>query len=177
MTILLDNISIIPMTGEQDFIEKGYLIIEGQFIKDIGKGTAPSGNYNKVIDGTNRVVFPGFVNAHTHAAMTLLRGYADDMPLMEWLETKIWPMEDKLTGEDVYWGTMLAVTEMIKSGTTCFMDMYFFMDETAQAVAKSGIRAVLSRGMVGIGPSAELAITESRELVGKWHRVNVTAFR
>lgn len=170
MSILLENISIIPMTGAADFIEKGYLVIDGQFIKELGSGPAPAGNHEMVIDGTNRVVLPGLVNAHTHAAMTLLRSYADDMPLMEWLETKVWPLEDKLTGDDVYWGTMLAITEMIKSGTTCFADMYFFMDQAAQAVEKSGIRAVLSRGMVGVGPSAELALSESSELVGKWHR-------
>ena len=170
MSILLENISIIPMTGSANFIEKGYLVLDGQFIKQVGRGEAPVGNHEVIIDGTNRVVLPGLVNAHTHAAMTLLRSYADDMPLMEWLETKIWPLEEKLTGEDVYWGTMLAITEMIKSGTTCFADMYFFMDQAAQAVEKSGIRAVLSRGMVGVGPSAELALTESSELVGKWHR-------
>lgn len=170
MSILLENISIIPMTSSADFLEKGYIIIEGQSIKEVGSGEAPAGDHELIIDGTNRVALPGFINAHTHAAMTFLRSYADDMPLMEWLETKVWPLEDKLTGEDVYWGTMLAITEMIKSGTTCFADMYFFMDEAAQACEKSGIRAVLSRGMVGVGPSAELALTESRELVGKWHR-------
>lgn len=170
MSILLQNISMIPMTGAANFIEKGYLVIDGQFIKEVGSGEAPAGDHEVIIDGTNRVVLPGLVNAHTHAAMTLLRSYADDMPLMEWLETKIWPLEAKLTGEDVYWGTMLAITEMIRSGTTCFADMYFFMDQVAQAVEKSGIRAVLSRGMVGVGPSAELALTESSELVGKWHR-------
>jgi len=67
------------------------------------------------------------INAHTHAAMTLFRGYADDLPLQEWLETKIFPIEARLTAEDVYWGTLLACIEMIRSGTTTFADMYFFM--------------------------------------------------
>lgn len=169
MSILLNNITVIPMNGENSLIEKGYIIIEGQFIKEIGEGAAPQDDYEKVIDGSDRVVLPGFINAHTHAAMTLLRSYADDLPLMEWLETKIWPLEAKLTAEDVYWGTMLAIVEMIKSGTTTFTDMYFFMEEAARAVEGSGIRALLSRGMVGVGPENERAIIESRELVSKWH--------
>jgi len=166
--ILLDNIGLIPMGEEKDYIENGYLIIEGQFIKAMGPGSAPAGVYDRTIDGHDRVVLPGLVNSHTHTAMTLLRGYADDMPLMEWLENKIWPLEAKLTGDDVYWGTMLAISEMLKSGTVCFADMYFFMDAAARAVENSGIRAVLSRGMVGVGPEKEIAFSESRDMVKKW---------
>lgn len=169
MKILLDNIGLISMSGEKAYVENAYLVIEGQYIKEVGEGPAPAGEYDQVIDGQDRVVLPGFINTHTHAAMTLLRGYADDIPLMDWLENKIWPLEAKLTADDVYWGTMLAITEMIRTGTVCFSDMYFFMDAVAQAVEKSGIRAVLSRGMVGVGPESELAFSESREMVDKWH--------
>ena len=97
-----------------------------------------------VIDGTDKAAIPGLFNAHTHAAMTLLRGYADDMPLQEWLETKIWPVERKLTEDDVYWGTKLACLEMIKSGTIFFNDMYWHWRGSARAVAECGIRAALS---------------------------------
>ena len=97
-----------------------------------------------VIDGTDKAAIPGLFNAHTHAAMTLLRGYADDMPLQEWLETKIWPVERKLTEDDVYWGTKLACLEMIKSGTIFFNDMYWHWRGSAKAVAECGIRAALS---------------------------------
>lgn len=178
MKLLIDNVSIVPMTGFNQIIEKGYIVIEGNTIHTVGTGNAPDGNYDQILDGTNRLALPGFINAHTHAAMTLLRGYADDMPLMDWLEQKIWPLEAKLTAEDVYWGTMLAIVEMIKSGTTCFADMYFFMEEVARAVEKSGIRAVLARGMVGVGPENELALTESRKLFASWNgsgngRVNI----
>lgn len=168
MSILIENGSIVPMNEANKVLEKHYLIIEGDIITAIGSGEPPAGSYDKRIDAANHMLLPGFVNAHTHAAMTLLRGYADDMPLMEWLETKIWPLEDKLTADDVYWGTMLAIVEMIKSGTTCFTDMYFFMDQVARAVEETGIRAVLSRGMVGVGPAHQIAIDESRELVSKW---------
>ncbi|MDF9830628.1 amidohydrolase [Parabacteroides sp. PF5-6] len=91
-----------------------------------------------------KAVVPGFVNAHTHAAMTLFRGFGDDMALMPWLEQKIWPNEARMTDEDVYWGAKLACLEMIKSGTTTFYDMYQRLEATAQAVDEMGIRAVLS---------------------------------
>jgi 5-methylthioadenosine/S-adenosylhomocysteine deaminase len=84
------------------------------------------------------------INGHTHAAMTLLRGYADDLPLTEWLEEKIWPCEAKMTEETVYWGTKLACLEMIKSGTTFFNDMYWHLPGAAKAVEEMGIRAALS---------------------------------
>jgi len=110
-----------------------------------------------IIDGDGAVVLPGLVNTHTHAAMTLLRGYADDMVLHDWLSQKIWPLEAHLTGDDVYWGTKLACLEMIRTGTTAFNDMYFFMEDAARAVAEMGIRAVLSHGFIDLG------IPEKRE--------------
>src|SRR5581483_11218647 len=88
------------------------------------------------------------VNAHTHAAMTLFRGFGDDMPLMEWLRTKIWPAEAKLEPEDVYWGTRLACVEMIRSGTTKFVDMYWHAAQVAAAVRDSGLRAVVSNVII-----------------------------
>ncbi len=87
---------------------------------------------------------PGLLNGHTHAAMTLLRGFADDMPLKSWLEEKIWPLEAKLTEEDVYWGAKLACLEMIKTGTTTFVDMYHFFPGTARAVDEMGLRGMLT---------------------------------
>ncbi len=105
---------------------------------------------DKVIDGRHKALLPGLVNAHTHAAMTLFRSYADDMRLQEWLEKRIWPAESKLTPDDVYWGTKLACLEMIKSGTTCFNDMYFHMDMAAKAVQEMGLRAVLSEGFIDL---------------------------
>jgi 5-methylthioadenosine/S-adenosylhomocysteine deaminase len=103
-----------------------------------------------IIDGDGAIAVPGFVNTHTHAAMTLLRGYADDMVLQDWLSQKIWPLEAHLTGDDVYWGTRLACLEMIRSGTTTFNDMYFFMEDAARAVGEAGIRAVLSYGFIDL---------------------------
>lgn len=121
--------------------------VEGNRIAEIG----PAREADVQIDGRGKLLLPGLVNAHTHAAMTLFRGYADDMDLKEWLSSKIWPAEAKLTPDDVYWGTRLACLEMIRSGTTAFNDMYFHMDRAAQAVEESGIRAVLSEGFIDLG--------------------------
>ncbi|MDL2264976.1 amidohydrolase [Parabacteroides sp. OttesenSCG-928-G07] len=118
------------------------ILIEGKLIKQIAPEITVKAD--KVIDGSRKAVIPGLVNTHTHAAMTLFRGYGDDMPLMPWLEQKIWPNEAKMTDEDVYWGAKLACLEMIKSGTTTFFDMYQRLDATARAVEEMGIRGVLS---------------------------------
>jgi 5-methylthioadenosine/S-adenosylhomocysteine deaminase len=118
------------------------IYIVGNKIKKTGESL--SCEADKVIDGHNKAIIPGFVNTHTHAAMTLFRGYGDDMALMPWLKEKIWPNEAKLTPEDVYWCSKLACLEMIKSGTTAFYDMYYMFEETAKAVEETGIRALLS---------------------------------
>lgn len=124
-----------------------------------------------VIDGCGKALLPGLVNAHCHAAMTLFRGYADDMLLMPWLEERIFPIEARLTGEDVYWGTMLAAVEMLLAGVTCFADMYFFMDDTARACADSGIRASLSVGLVALGPARESLekLDRAVDFARRWH--------
>lgn len=162
---------ILPMTGPKDFYPQGEVAIENGNILSVGPaGSVPQGWQPEVVlGGPDFLAMPGLINGHTHAGMTLLRSYADDMPLMQWLQEKIWPFEDKLGAEDIYWGTKLCLLEMISSGTTTLVDMYFAMDRVAQAVEESGFRASLSRGMVGSGPNAELAVTESQELIKNWH--------
>jgi 5-methylthioadenosine/S-adenosylhomocysteine deaminase len=123
-----------------------HLYIEGNRIAEIGKKREA----DTVIDGRGKLALPGFVNLHTHAAMTLFRGLADDLDLSAWLETKIWPAEAKLKPEDVYWGTKLACLEMIKTGTTTFNDMYFHMEQAAKAVKETGLRAFLAEGIVDL---------------------------
>jgi 5-methylthioadenosine/S-adenosylhomocysteine deaminase len=98
---------------------------------------------------------PGLVNAHTHAAMTLFRGYADDLPLMQWLEAYIWPAERRLDPEDVYWGTRLACVEMIRTGTVRFWDMYWHPGATARAVKDAGLRAVIGAPLIDDGDRAK----------------------
>jgi len=117
------------------------IYIEDNRIKEIGGAVVEA---ETIISGENQAAVPGLINSHTHAAMTLFRGYADDMDLFQWLSKKIWPLEAKLTPEDVYWGTRLACLEMIKSGTICFNDMYWHMTSAAAAVDDAGIRGIIS---------------------------------
>ncbi|MEW5921006.1 MAG: amidohydrolase [Bacillota bacterium] len=152
-------------------IKNGELLIEdGTVIYAGPRRQYTGGEIDKIIEGKNRLVMPGLVNAHTHAAMTLFRGYADDMPLMDWLRNKIWPAESRLTSEDIYWGTMLAISEMIRGGITCFADMYFNMDAVAQACMDSGIRASLAQGLIGLdNVKGTAGLKESKKLVSNWH--------
>lgn len=131
-------------------------------------GAGREEDYDRVIPAENCALLPGFVNTHGHAAMTLLRSVADDLPLKQWLEEKIWPLEAKLNADRVYWGTMLAIAEMIRGGATTFTDMYFFEDAVARAAEETGIRAVLSRGLVALGPNFAQAMAETREFVRAW---------
>jgi 5-methylthioadenosine/S-adenosylhomocysteine deaminase len=102
----------------------------------------------RVVKGRDKIALPSLINGHTHAAMTLFRGLADDIPLKQWLEEKIWVLEAKLTDEDVYWGTKLACLEMIKNGITVFNDMYWHFEGTARAVEEMGIRAFVSAVLI-----------------------------
>lgn len=165
--ILIKNVEVIDQGPEYPKMNIG---ITGSKITAIS--TAPLEGYAdaKVIDGTDKIAAPGMVNAHTHAAMTLLRSYGDDMNLQDWLTKKVWPAEAKLNNEDIYWGTMLAILEMLKTGTTTFADMYYFMDDVAKAAQETGIRCSLSRGLLDAGQNdAEEKLAENVALYKKWH--------
>nr|MCR5775596.1 amidohydrolase [Lachnospiraceae bacterium] len=103
----------------------------------------------KTIDGSDRLVIPGLINAHTHSYMSPMRNIADDMPFMDWLTKGVEPVENRMTGDEPYWGAMLAIAEMIRCGTTTFNDMQMHIHKTTRAVKESGIRAVICRGLVG----------------------------
>lgn len=134
--------------------------------------TEPEGfKADKTIHGGGKLLIPGLINAHTHTPMSVLRNCADDLIFDDWLFGRVMPLEDKLSGKDCYWGTMLAIMEMLKTGTTSFMDMYFFMDDLASAVDESGIRAVLSRGLMGNAEDPSIGETKLREAfdaIEKW---------
>ncbi len=168
--MLIRGAVVLPMTGPGDIYWEGEIAVEGSKIVSVGPlGSAPCDfAAGRVIEASGKAALPGLVNCHTHASMTLLRGYADDLPLMKWLKDKIWPLEAKLAPDDIYWGAALSCLEMIKSGTTTFADMYFVMDMVAKAVQESGLRACLSRGMIGIGPQAEAAVQESVSFLEEW---------
>lgn len=129
-------------------VEVGNICVAGDKISAITQDEVTAEN---VIDGRGKFATPGLVNAHTHASMTLLRSYSDDKSLMSWLQKDIWPIEDKMTRRDIYAGAALAAVEMIRGGTTAFADMYGpCMDEVAKVVDESGLRGILSQGIIGV---------------------------
>ena len=149
MKILFDNITVLFENGVAD--TELYLLVTDKTISYVGK-TRPDGIFDRVIDGHGKLLCPGFYNCHTHAPMTLFRGYAENLPLSRWLHEKIFPAEDKLYPEAVYAASMLSIAEMIKNGTVSFSDMYFFCDEIVNAVAETGIKANISRSTVAFDP-------------------------
>ena len=156
-SILIKNASILNPIGDgkTEEFRKDLLIVDdkiSQIDEDIDESNA-----DKIIDASDKILMPGFVNTHTHISMSLLRGIADDLELDTWLNDHIWPMEAHLSEEYCYIGALLGACEMIKSGTTTFSDMYFYMDGVARAVDEIGMRGVLSYGMIDFG------IEEKRE--------------
>jgi 5-methylthioadenosine/S-adenosylhomocysteine deaminase len=139
--------------------------VEHDRIVAVGPGVRPEPG-DDVLDAAGMTLLPGLVNGHTHAAMTLMRGFGDDLPLMEWLKDRIWPIEAKLTDGDVYWGTRLACVEMIRSGTVRFWDMYWHPEAVARAVQEAGIRATVALPLVdGLDPDKSDALRADAERV------------
>src|SRR5262245_15146496 len=141
----LDADAIVPIEPAGALRGHALIVDGGSIVALVPRADADrefSPRTHQSLDG--KVLLPGLINAHTHAAMTLFRGIADDVPLKVWLESEIWPREGKhVAAEFVYDGARLAAVEMLKGGTTCFHDMYFFPDATARACLATGIRAVL----------------------------------
>ena len=150
--------------------ERSSVLIENDKISEISQDLV-SQDAHRVIDGEGKLLMPGMVNTHTHLSMTLLRGLADDLPLDIWLNEHIWPMEAHLNGDYCYAGALLACVEMIKSGTTTFNDMYFFMDDVGRAVDETGLRGVLSHGMIDLGDEEKrkAEFKETRRIIEKCH--------
>lgn len=143
MNILIKNTTLITVNEKKEILENVDIAIEKD--KIIYIGDIPDDFIaEKILDGTNKITMPGLINTHTHIPMSLFRNYADDLPFWEWLYEKILPLEKNLKGEDVYWGSMLSIAEMIKSGITSFVDMYFFVENISKAVDETGIRGFLA---------------------------------
>jgi len=136
-TILITNVLL--------YKERKDVLIEGNKIKSVEPvGTFPKQGFDRIIDGSQKAIIPGFVNAHAHSAMTLFRGVGEDVPLDLWLKERIWPYEAKLDEEMIYWGAKLACVEMIRTGTTTFNDMYWHQNGTKRAAEEMGMRSVQS---------------------------------
>jgi len=156
-------LSALAVTGAELDGERVGLRAEGGVITELGPGVEAAPG-DEALDGSGTAIVPGFVNGHTHAAMTLFRGFADDLPLMEWLEEHIWPAERRLQPEDVYWGTRLACMEMIRTGTIGFWDMYWQPGATARAVTDAGLRATIGAPLIdGADPAATEGLQEAAE--------------
>lgn len=148
---IIQNACIVTMNPELEIIPNGFLQIENGKIIHIGDMQHPvaCSEEAEIFDAQGMIAMPGFINTHTHVPMTLLRGYADDLPLHKWLNEYIFPAEARvITPENVRWGARLAFIEMIKSGTTCFNDMYFFEEVIAQEARQAGLRAVLNESVI-----------------------------
>lgn len=148
--LLVDGGTVVVMDDAGTVLEGGAVLVEDSRIARLLAADEPRPSGVQVLDATGHLVVPGMVNVHGHAAMSLLRGLADDLPLMTWLEEHIFPVEAQLVApEFVYWGTLLSSVEMLRGGTTTFADMYYFPDDVARAVAAAGIRAVTGPGIIG----------------------------
>lgn len=171
MNKLIKNGIFITLDEKTPIIE-GCLVIQDDRIQYVGKTVQePLEMFDEVIDGTGKLYMPGLVNTHGHAAMSLLRGYGDDLALQVWLEQKMWPMEAKFTSKDVHAGTALSVLEMLKGGTTAFVDMYDHMDQVAMVVEEAGIRGCLTRGVIGLCPPdvQEHKLQDAIQFAKNWH--------
>lgn len=174
--ILIKNCTILPMDG-RGIIEDGLIATKNNIITYAGPKTrAPKIEAEKTIDATGMVATPGLINCHTHLAMTLFRGIAEDQPLETWLTKTIWPLEAKLTPQDIYYGSLLGCLEMIKSGTTCFADMYFHEETVAESVQEAGLRAVLAPGLLEtLGKDlAEKTLKQTIQLAKRYHKPKST---
>lgn len=140
-----------------------YVVTEDDKIKYIGE-ERPEGVFDREYDGTNKLLMPGFYNAHAHSPMSLMRGYGENLALQDWLNKKIFPFEDKLDGNAVYWGTMLSYAESLQFGIVSSSDMYYFMDDMAKATADCGIKGNLSRSIVHFDESDPWNLPSMQEM-------------
>ena len=174
--ILIKNITLVTQNPQRQIIKRGGLVIEKDTIKAIGQSREIEKQYRrqakKIIDGQDKVILPGLINTHTHLAMTLLRGYADDLPLEEWWSNYVYPVESKFTRREVYGGSLLAMLEMLKSGTTCFTDFYYYEDEVAKAAQEIGMRGILGCAIIDLPTfyfkTTSAALKKAQSVIKEW---------
>ena len=173
MRTLFTNCAILGWAGDGfDVIKNGCLGVDGDTICYVGE-TAPAEAYDVIKDMTGKILMPGLYNCHTHSPMVLLRGVGSDLPLEQWLFGEVCPIEDKLTPEDIEAGSDLALMEMLAGGTVSFSDMYFSPERTAQAVARTGMKANLNRPVQAFDPNERpedaYRIKEAQALYGQYN--------
>ncbi len=170
MKTILKNATLLPEYGFES--RPVSLIVEDCKITYIGE-TLPEGTTGDVVDCKGNLLIPAFYNTHCHAAMTLFRGYGEDLPLQRWLEERIFPAEERLTYQSVHVASKLAIAEMLRTGTASFSDMYMFVDAVAEAVLETGIKANLSRSLVSFDPDIDMTkdarLAEALDVVNRYH--------
>ena len=175
MSVLFQNVLAV-MTDEAGSILPGaYVAVEGETISYVGQ-QRPQGEFDRVIDGTGKILMPGLVNCHTHLPMTVLRGFGGGCDLQTWLNQYIFPTEDKLDARAARAATGLALAEMIASGVSCYADMYFFCDEMIEETLKAGLSANIARGVSVFTPDFDFdtyySTKELKGLVERWNGYN-----
>lgn len=167
--LLIKNCTLISMDENREKLEKNMdILIEDNKIKKIGKNIEASDN-TKVIDAKEKVAMPGLINTHSHISMSVFRETVDGYKTQDWLEKEIWPREDKLTAEDIYWATKLSCIEMIKTGTTTINDMYFLTDDIIKACLEAGVRLQTTRTLMGYDVNDNSRLNELKALIEKYH--------
>lgn len=159
-SVLIKNGKVLLFKDDDVIIEKKDVLIDNGKIIKIEDNIEEKAD--KVINAQNHIIMPGLVNTHAHIPMSIFRETTEGCKLYEWLNDKIWPIEEKLTGDDVYWASMLSYAEMISTGTTCVNDQYFISEKIREAAVKSGVRAVITRPIVDMGADLQERINEFR---------------
>jgi len=175
--LIIKNCTILTMDNNNSIIDNGYLCVNGNSIIHVGSDDNKLFKAAVTIDANGGIVLPGLINGHTHTSMTLFRGLADDLPLMEWLNNYIFPVESRMDAEFVYAGAMLACAEMIMSGTTTFCDMYLFENEVARAAGESGMRCIVGEALYDFdspnyGPVKQ-GLAYAEKLIKTWQPNNL----
>ncbi len=167
MKILIKNCNLISMAEKREKYEEGIdILINNDRIEKVDKNINIK-DYDKLINADGKIVMPGLINTHAHVPMSIFRDTLDGYGLQEWLNEKIWPMEDNLNEEDIYYASLLSYLEMIKSGTTCFNDQYFMTDAIIRAATEVGIRAHCTRTLMDINGGMEERLNELEGLINK----------
>ncbi len=173
MRVLIKNCNLISMSENRKKYEENIdLLIEDKQITRIDKGIEEK--VDKVIDATGKIIMPGLINTHSHISMSIFRETVDGYKTQDWLKEKIWPMEDKLQEEDIYWATLLSCIEMIKTGTTTINDMYFMTDKIIEAALETGIRLQTTRTLMGYEEKDDQRLKELEELIEKYNQDTIS---
>ena len=175
ITVIKNGIVITMDQKRKNKYEQLDIVIENDKIKEITKEY--KGKYDKIINENNKIVMPGLINAHTHLGMSIFRATNDNLTLQDWLENKIWPIENKMTDKDIYYATLLSCLEMIKTGTTCANDMYFGWKGTMKAITETNMRISMSRCLMGdLDKEGLERIKDFKDLINEYKNNELVTF-